>query len=70
MGGAMKQYERCVGKIAIDRSKLRNRDLRELDYLVEKYGEDDPHVKNFVESLQICQYFPPGSSFDHWLTQA
>jgi|GEM_PF-6921037 len=64
----MKQCGRCVGNVALDLSKLHNRDLRELDYLIEKYGEDDPYVKDFIESLQINHYFPPDSSFDNWMT--
>ena len=43
---------------------LHNRDLRELDYLIEKYGEDDPHVKDFNESHMIYQSSTPDSTFD------
>lgn len=46
----------------LDRGNLHNRDLRELDYLVDKYGENDPHVKEFIESRMIHLYSPPDST--------
>ena len=54
---------------ALDLSVLHNRDLRELDYLVDKYGEDNPHVRDFVYTLQLRQCFAPGQALDDWMIE-